>query len=469
MGCTSPAPRVSGTFPFAAPSLCCSAPSTELQPQFHQGAGSCRRSVRFGGEGGHRDCASFPGLFQPSLCDPQGHRWVASGDRPLTPQRLGGCLPLPHGDYLNRSPISQGGGLDGIPGSPECLLPGSSAYIFSAVPEFLRGRVGLPVSCSMLRSVDGSPSVHTRHGSCLLDHALSVHHGFRILRYLDDWLVLGSSFREIVWARDFLLWLCLHLGIMINASKSSLDPSQTRDYLGMTISTSPLRVFPTLKRVQKLSLLLQEFRSECQHPVSVWRRLLGVMLSSMSAIVPGSRLRMPSLQLRLNASGPFLLEEDLVSWDDGCLPDLRWWSEESHLLVGLLLGEDRPDLFLYSDASDAGWGAALGDLHLSGLWSPLCSRFSINHRELLAVLYAVQGFLPSLRGRLVAVYSDNSTALAYLREQGGTRSSTLNAVAQELLRLCEFHSIRLLPQFIPGHLKVLADSLRRRSQVLGSE
>ena len=31
-----------------------------------------------------------------------------------------------------------------------------------------------------------------------------------------------------------------------------------------------------------------------------------------------------------------------------------------------------PDLFLYSDASDKGWGAALGDLHLSGLWSPLC-------------------------------------------------------------------------------------------------
>ena len=184
----------------------------------------------------------------------------------------------------------------------------------------------------------------------------------------------------------------------------------------MTISTSPLRVFPTLQRVQKLSLLLHEFRSNRQHPVSVWRRLLGVM-SSMSALVPGTRLRMRSLQLRLNASGLFLLEEDLVSWDDGCLPDLQWWSEESHLLASLPLGEDHTDLFLYSDASDAGWGAALGDFHLSGLWSPLCSQFSINHWELLAVVYAVQGFLPSLRGRLVMVYSDNSTALAYLRNR----------------------------------------------------
>ena len=236
----------------------------------------------------------------------------------------------------------------------------------------------------------------------------------------------------------------------------------------MTLVTSPLRVFPTLKRVQKFSLLLQDFLSDCLHPVSVWRSLLG-MMSSMSATVPGSRLRMRSLQLRLNASGPLLVDGDLVSCDDGCLRDLRWWSDDSHLLVGLPLGEDHPDLFLFSDASDQGWGAALGDLHLSGLWSPLCSCFLINQRELLAILYAIQGFLPHLRGLCVAVYSDNSTALAYLRKQGGTRSSSLNAVAQELLRLCESQSVRLLPQFIPGHLNVLADALSHRSQVLGSE
>ena len=293
-------------------------------------------------------------------------------------------------------------------------------------------------------------------------------HGFRLLRYLDDWLVLGSTFQELVRARDFLLWFCRLLGIIVNHSKSSLVPTQTLDYLGMTLVTSPLRVFPTLKRVQKFSLLLQDFLSDRLHPVSVWRSLLG-MMSSMSAIVPGSRLRMRSLQLRINASGPLLVDGDLVSWDDGCLRDLRWWSDDSHQLVGLPFGEDHPDLFLFSNASDQGCGAALGDLHLSSLWSPLCSRFSINQRELLAILYAIQGFLPHLRGWSVAVYSDNSTALAYLRKQGGTRSSSLNAVGQELCRLCESQSVRLLPQFIPGHLNVLADALSHRSQVLGSE
>ena len=56
-------------------------------------------------------------------------------------------------------------------------------------------------------------------------------HGFRILRYLDDWLVLGSSFQEIVRARDFLLWLRQQLGILINIPKSSLTPTQSLDHI----------------------------------------------------------------------------------------------------------------------------------------------------------------------------------------------------------------------------------------------
>ena len=236
----------------------------------------------------------------------------------------------------------------------------------------------------------------------------------------------------------------------------------------MRILTVPLRVFPTLKRIQKLSSLVQPFLSDGLHPLSVWRQLLGVM-SSVSALVPGARLCMHSLQLRLNVAGSRLQDEDPVPWDDSCLPDLRWWSDVSHLQAGLPLESHRPHLFLFTDASDTGWGVSLGDDQLSGLWSQDCSNFSINHRELLAVLFAIRGFLPCLQGQMVALYADNNTALAYLRKQGGTRSQTLNSVGQTILRFCESHRIRLLPQFIPGKLNVLADLLSRKAQALCSE
>ena len=159
---------------------------------------------------------------------------------------------------------------------------------------------------------------------------------------------------------------------------------------------------------------------------------------------------MCSLQLRLNTAGRLLPDSASVSWDDSCLGDLRWWSEESHLSVGLPLDLSQPDLALYTDASDSGWGAFLQDDHLSGLWPQSCLTFSINHWELLAVFYGVQGFLPVFRGRSVSLFADNTTALSYLQKQGGTHSATLNSVAQSILRLCELHQIRLVPQFIPG-------------------
>ena len=312
---------------------------------------------------------------------------------------------------------------------------------------------------------DGFASLHS-----VMAPISSIMHrfGYRILPYLDDWFVLRSSFQEITRARDFLLWLCLELGVLVDLSKSSLIPSQSLDYLRMTLQTSPLRAFPTQARIQKVLSLVEDFVFCRQHPLSGWQSLLGVM-SSMSTLVPGAWLRMRSLQLRLSVAGSLTSEDALISWDDSCLQDLRWWSVVAHIDIGVPLELPLPDLLLFTDASDSGWGASLGDEHLPGSWSPIALSFLINHQELLAFLLVVMGFVHLLSHQLVALFFDNTTALSYLRKEGGTQSATLNTLAQEILRLCEAHGVHLLPQFIPGRLNVLADSLSRASQVLSSE
>ena len=465
LGCPGSPVRLSDPFPFTTSSLPCSDSTSQLQPQFHQGLAFSDAVCALVEKEAIEIAPPSPGYYSRLFVTPK----VTGGWRPVIDlSRLNGWVDVSSFRMETAQSVLQ----SLRPGDWMVSLDLQDAYlqvpVHPASRRFLRFCVGGAVFqfttlCFVLSS---APQVFTHVMAPI--SSIMHRHGFCLLRYLDNWLVLGSTFQGLVRARDFLLWICLCLGVIVNLSKSSLVPTQTLDYLGMTLETSPLRVSPTLKRVQKLSLLLQQFFSDRLQPVSVWRSLLGTM-SSMSAIVPGSRLRMRSLQLRLNTAGQLLLDSHLVSWDDTCLRDLRWWSDESRLLVGFYLGDYLPDLCLFSDASDQGWGAALGDLHLSGLWSALCSSFSINQCELLAILFAIQGFLPHLRGQTVAVYSDNSTALAYFRKQGGTRSSSLNEVAQILLHLCEAQSVCLLPQFIPGHLNVLADSLSRRSQVLGSE
>ena len=160
LGSPGPALRVSGPFSFAAPSLSCSDPLSQLQPQFHLGAGFVGCGVRLGGEGGHRDRASFTWVLQSPLCHPQSHRGLATGHRSLTPQRLGRALQFPHGDCSVRSPISPSGGLDGIPGPPGFQSPGSSSSSLSPLPEVLRGGCGVSISGPVLRPLLGPSGVH---------------------------------------------------------------------------------------------------------------------------------------------------------------------------------------------------------------------------------------------------------------------------------------------------------------------
>ena len=109
----------------------------------------------------------------------------------------------------------------------------------------------------------------------------------------------------------------------------------------------------------------------------------------------------------------------------------------------------------------------VGSLQACG--TPNRQRFSINARELLAVLLGLQQFQSSLPGRTVAVFCDNTTAVASLRKEGGTRSPLLTALAPEFLRWTVSLSIRLAPQFLPGSNNVLADALSRPHQLPHSE
>ena len=114
-------------------------------------------------------------------------------------------------------------------------------------------------------------------------------------------------------------------------------------------------------------------------------------------------------------------------------------------------------------------GATVSDQFASGAWLEGEASLSINHLELLAIERGLRALCPLLEGRVVAVFSDNTTAVAYLRRQGGTLSPPLNALAQRVLRWAEQLNIILMPQFVPGRNNVVADALSRPKQVIGSE
>ena len=291
--------------------------------------------------------------------------------------------------------------------------------------------------------------------------------GIRMRRYLDDWLVQSSSREALLRDLQTVLGLCHELGIVINPLKSNLVPSQVVQYLGVVIASTSFRASPSVERVTRLQSTAVAFQSCASPTASLWLSLLGV-LSSLAHLVPGGRLRMRSLQLCLHRSWDRQDMDAPLLPSRECLRDLQWWLHLPRLSLGVSLHQVSPDLHFWSDASDVGWGAHLDYQVASGLWDNRQAALSINARELLAVQLRLFQFQSALQGRTVAVFCDNTTAVAYLCKEGGTRSPLLNTLAQEMLRWTESLSIRLA-HFLPGSNNVLADALSHPHQLPNTE
>ena len=293
--------------------------------------------------------------------------------------------------------------------------------------------------------------------------------GIRLLRYLDDWLVLSSSEKKARQAVQSLLSLCHTLGIVINEKKSDLVPSQAAKYLDMTIDTDAGKVFPSLARVEKFLSVVERFCAMESPPAQLWQVILG-HLASLERLVPHGHLRMRSLQWQLKThwspesdppSLPVALPEEVRR-------DLSWWMVRDHLM-GVRFGTPAPDLHLYSDASSSGWGAHLLDQNVPGVWSNQEKLLHISLLEMKALFLGLQAFREDVIGHHVTAMCDNSTVVAYVNKQGGTVSRALCALTSHLLRWTESFDVHLNARYLPGENNVLADILSRHGQVVGTE
>ena len=137
----------------------------------------------------------------------------------------------------------------------------------------------------------------------------------------------------------------------------------------MGIPSDPLRVFPTPERIRKLFSLLEEFLSSPEQPVTSWRSLIS-MMSSLASLVQGARLRARSLQFRLRFLRALSDGSRLLRWGDSCQGDLLWWSDLDSLTPRVPLESPLPELSLFTDPSDVGWGEYLDDDRLPACGLP---------------------------------------------------------------------------------------------------
>ena len=298
---------------------------------------------------------------------------------------------------------------------------------------------------------------------------LALQRGIRIHQYLDDWLVRAPSKEECHKQTQKLLNLIRDLGFIVNFKKSELVPSQRFDFLGYHFLLDLGLVKPTQDRWTKLQDMFRRLSSKSVISARTLMSTIG-LLASMEKTVKLGRMHMRPFQWHLKTHWKYPMPLDTpIPWNQKMIRHGEWWLDPKNVLLGEFLHPREHEKLIFTDASNAGWGAHLDHDSTGGVWSHIESHLHINLLELKAVLLALQFFKTTCKNNRVLIASDNTSIVSYINKQGGTKSAELCALMWRILTWCNLNNVTLRARHIPGSLNVIADGLSRRNQIQSTE
>ena len=290
-----------------------------------------------------------------------------------------------------------------------------------------------------------------------------------IHQYLDDWLNKQWSKEQSLLDRQRTLELCLQAGCIINWDKSDLEPTQHFDFVGVHFDLEEDLVRPSQDKLHRVQEKAKSFIHNKFVPAQEWESLLG-LLNQLEAYVPWGKIHIRPIQYNLHALFRPQVDQHFIPvpvWFQ-TLKAIQWWINQDNFFKGCPIHPVPYQYRICTDASLEGWGAHMDQNKVFGSWSQQEVSLHINVLELRAVRLALLHFnLPNQS--VILVSSDNSTVVAYINKQGGTRSQTLMEETYLLFNLLQSREWSLRASYLPGAKNVIADALSRRNQVIPSE
>lgn len=306
-----------------------------------------------------------------------------------------------------------------------------------------------------------APRIFTK----LMKPVYSILHeeGFQGFGFIDDSFLIAQTENKCLEAIQFLVNLLQRLGFYINFEKSSLKPSVEMVFLGYKLNTQEMTVKPTEEKITKatgkINNLLQSNKLKIRDVASV----LGLLNDMCKGVEYGPNylkfLEIDKIEALKNAGKKQF--EGKMSISDRAKNELLWWRENLHRSVRNIR-TTCPDIWLHTDASTTGWGAVCEQGSKGGIWSEEEKSQHINILELMAVMEGLMHYFNTFSEVQIKVSIDNTTAIAYLKHMGGTKSEKCMLMAKRIWNWCEQRRIWLVPCHIPGVENVMADRESRQ-------
>ena len=285
-----------------------------------------------------------------------------------------------------------------------------------------------------------------------------------LMRYLDDFLTFGRpNTPECSHNISSLIRVCDTLHIPINFEKTT-DPSTRLEFLGILLDSVRLELSITVDRKQELITDLHSMlhRRTCK------KRLLLQLIGKLSfacKVIPAGRIFLRRLINKSTEVGPM---HHHITMDTETRADLQWWLAFLPPWPGISaiinLSWCPPSRFqLFTDASKDGFGAYWDGRWFAGPWPDTVQQYSINWKELYAIVLAASTWGHLWCRQSILVHCDNSSVVD-VWHKGSSRLPCIMGLVRVLYFIAAMYEFHVSVHHIPGTNNAIADSLSR-SQV----
>lgn len=303
-----------------------------------------------------------------------------------------------------------------------------------------------------------SPSIFQRLSSAVC-RIMKIRYNYCVISYLDDFLIIESSFDRCSDALACLIRLLRKLGFYINWNKVE-GPSQRLVFLGVLIDTCNLTLSLPPEKLSDFYNLLCDFKSKHRASKTQLESLIGKLNWSCQVIKGGRTFlrRLIDLKNTLKQSQhKAILSEDFQK-------DLDWWIDFIHVFNGSVKFVDsKPVTNLQTDACQHGGGAFFDSDFFYINWKldlPAVADFHINLKETITLILAIFRWHRKLQDKQVIIHTDNITAKSIVNK-GTCKSAYVMNLLRQLFWLQAVFNFSIKAVYIPGKYNVLADCISR--------
>jgi Reverse transcriptase (RNA-dependent DNA polymerase) len=293
--------------------------------------------------------------------------------------------------------------------------------------------------------------------------------GIKHVRYLDDFLYIGSTPSEVAANMLSAEQILFDFGLRVNGKKT-VDATQRIVFLGIELDSLSCSIACSRERIDELINLIDQTLGQSKITMSQLRTLVG-KFSFAAQVLQGARAFMRRLRGELdNLSKPHFR----VRFTTPMKEDLRFWRGYINVWNGRRLWVNtEPVLVVSSDASLNGFGGLvefdreerLSGQAWSGSWSTKHSHQTNDSgrmvwMELYAALFAITKIAKSVSNCAVKLILDNATDVSILN-RWSARSSDLSTLLREIAKIAADKNISLVAEHRSGVDNVWPDLLSR--------